>query len=167
MLEYARSAAPESLRHADWGGPEAALKLLISRRAYATLHLWQLAPRVTRCACSPPPRPLIERDNLVETDCLISNIDLPKINSLELLHLVHKGRPKLPVMLITGHPELVDRSSPISRSRDRLFRKPFEAEELLAAATILCGTASAWIARFNTRYPTLLCATSVSSRNHS
>jgi len=76
---------------------------------------------------------LLERDNLAEIDCLISDIDLPKIDGFELLQLVHTARPELPAMLITGHPELVDRSSPISRSCYRLFRKPFDAEELLAA----------------------------------
>jgi FixJ family two-component response regulator len=76
---------------------------------------------------------LLERDYLAEIDCIISDIDLPKIDGFELLHLVHRVRPKLPVMLITGHPELVDRLSPPGRSCYRLFRKPFEAEELLAA----------------------------------
>jgi FixJ family two-component response regulator len=76
---------------------------------------------------------LLESDYLAEIDCIISDIDLPKIDGFELLHLVHTARPNLPVMLITGHPELVDRLSPTGRSCYRLFRKPFEAEELLAA----------------------------------
>ena len=76
---------------------------------------------------------LLERDHLAEIDCIISDIDLPKIDGFELLHLVHGARPKLPVMLITGHPELVDRLSPIGRSCYRLFSKPFAAEELLGA----------------------------------
>jgi FixJ family two-component response regulator len=76
---------------------------------------------------------LLERDSLAGIDCIISDIDLPKIDGFELLHLVHRARPKLPVLLITGHPELVDRLSPIGRSCYRLFRKPFGAEELLAA----------------------------------
>jgi FixJ family two-component response regulator len=78
---------------------------------------------------------LLERDNLVEFDCLISDIDLPRIDGFELLHLLHTARPELPVVLITGHPELADRSSPISRGCCRLFRKPFDAQELLAAVS--------------------------------
>jgi FixJ family two-component response regulator len=78
---------------------------------------------------------LLERDSLAGIDCIISDIDLPEIDGFELLHLVHRARPELPVMLMTGHPELVDRLSPIGRSCYRLFRKPFGAEELLAAVS--------------------------------
>jgi DNA-binding NtrC family response regulator len=39
----------------------------------------------------------------------------------------------LPVILITGHPEIVDRAAPIGSQAYRLFSKPFDAQELLSA----------------------------------
>ena len=76
---------------------------------------------------------LLRNGSLAEIDCLVSDIDLPKIDGLELSRLVHAARPELPVILITGHPEIVDRSPPLVSGHCRLFGKPFNGEELLAA----------------------------------
>lgn len=65
----------------------------------------------------------------------ISDIDLPKIDGFELLRLVHAVRPELPVILITGHPEMVNRSPPIGSGHYRLFKKPFDGQELLTAVS--------------------------------
>ena len=78
---------------------------------------------------------LLESGCLAEIDCLISDIDLPKIDGLELLRLVHAARPELPAILITGHPELVNRSLSIGAGHYRLFKKPFNGQELLTAVS--------------------------------
>jgi len=78
---------------------------------------------------------LLESGSLAEIDCLISDVDLPKIDGFELLRLVHAARPELPVLLITGHPEMVNRSPPIGSGHYRLFRKPFDGQELLTAVS--------------------------------
>ena len=76
---------------------------------------------------------LLESGSLAEIDCLVSDIDLPKIDGYELSRLMRAARPELPVILITGHSELVDRSPPIGSSHYRLFKKPFDGQELLTA----------------------------------
>ena len=76
---------------------------------------------------------LLESGSLAEIDCLISDIDLPKINGFELMRLVHETRPELTVILITGHPEMADRSPPICSGHYRLFKKPFDGQQLLTA----------------------------------
>ena len=76
---------------------------------------------------------LLESGCLAEIDCLISDIDMPVMDGLELSRVVHAARPELPIILITGHPEILRRLPPIGPGCYRLFKKPFDGEELLRA----------------------------------
>ena len=76
---------------------------------------------------------LLESGSLADIDFLISDIDLPKIDGFELLRHANAVRPEMPVILITGHAELENRWPPISAGGYRLFKKPFDGQELLAA----------------------------------
>ena len=73
---------------------------------------------------------LLETPSLGEIDCVISDINMPLIDGIELARLLRISRPRLPIVLITGHPELLSRSrSPIHYP---LFTKPFNPNDLLA-----------------------------------
>ena len=48
---------------------------------------------------------------------------------------VHAARPELPIILITGHPEMLNRLPPIGPGHYRLFKKPFDGQELLTAVS--------------------------------
>ncbi len=76
---------------------------------------------------------LLESGCLSEIDCLISDIDMPVMNGFELLRAVHAERPSLSVILITGHPEMLDGLPGSDAGHYRLFKKPFNGTELLAA----------------------------------
>jgi FixJ family two-component response regulator len=54
---------------------------------------------------------MLESDCLGTIDCLISDIDMPVTDGFELLRVVHDARPELPILLITGHPDMLDRLS--------------------------------------------------------
>ena len=78
---------------------------------------------------------LLDSGCVAEVDCLISDIDLPVMDGFELLRVVQAARPALPIILITGHPDLLNRLPPASLGHYRLFRKPFDGQELLTAVS--------------------------------
>jgi len=69
---------------------------------------------------------------LERVDCLISDISMPETDGFELSRLAHARRPGLPIILITGRAEMLNRVSPAGIGCYRFFRKPFNGEELLA-----------------------------------
>jgi DNA-binding response OmpR family regulator len=80
------------------------------------------------------------RGGLSDIDCLISDIGMPDMDGFELRRLALSERPELPVILITGRPELrAQHSSNIER--DRYFEKPFDGRQLLAAIRAALGSA--------------------------
>lgn len=76
---------------------------------------------------------LLESGCLAEIDCLISDIGMPVMDGFELLRVARTSRPGLPVILMTGHADLLIRIPPTGADHYRLFRKPFDGEALLAA----------------------------------
>jgi FixJ family two-component response regulator len=68
---------------------------------------------------------------LTGLDLLITDIGMPGTDGFELRDLARKVRPDLPVFLITGRHELADQAR--AQGVGRLFRKPFDAQALLAA----------------------------------
>lgn len=64
-------------------------------------------------------------------DVLITDIGMPGLDGLELKGRVKKERPELPVFLITGRHEIADQVR--AQGADGFFRKPFDAQALLAA----------------------------------
>jgi FixJ family two-component response regulator len=78
---------------------------------------------------------LLDSGGLPEIDCLISDIDMPGMDGFELLRLVHAARPELPTILITGYPDTLKRLPPVGGSSPRIFTKPFQGPQLLAAVS--------------------------------
>jgi FixJ family two-component response regulator len=80
---------------------------------------------------------LLKSGALAEIDCLLSDVNMPVMGGLELLRIVRVARPELPVILVTGHPEMISHSPLAGEVRYQLFTKPFKPEELLAAISNL------------------------------
>ena len=76
---------------------------------------------------------LLSCDCLPEIGCMISDIDMPSMDGFELLTQIHAVRPGLPTIVITGYPERLKRLPPLEGINPRVFTKPFQADELLAA----------------------------------
>ena len=81
----------------------------------------------------PSARALLESAGVQEIECLISDVGIPVMDGFELARALQTWRPGLPVILITGRPDLLHRS-PSDWPRDcRVFKKPFDGPELLRA----------------------------------
>lgn len=79
---------------------------------------------------------LLGSASLAQIDCLISDLDMPGTDGFELLQLLDVARPGLPIILITGFPERLERMPRVRRGPARVFTKPFQGEELLRAVSL-------------------------------
>lgn len=68
-----------------------------------------------------------------EFDCLITDIGMPGMDGFELLDMVKKARPRLPVFLLTGRHEIGDQHRATGKDISGFFMKPFGGQDLLAA----------------------------------
>jgi DNA-binding NtrC family response regulator len=55
------------------------------------------------------------------------------MDGFALSQAVHEARPELPIILITGHAEMLDRSPSMDVRQRLVFKKPFDGEEMLTA----------------------------------
>ena len=75
---------------------------------------------------------LLDSGSLDEVDCLVSDIDMPVIDGIELARVARASRPTLPIFLITGHEHEFDRVRDASNFY-RLFKGPSLGNALLTA----------------------------------
>ena len=79
---------------------------------------------------------LLESGCVSQIDCLISDIDMPGMDGLELVARIQEARPGLRTILVTGYPERLQQSTPVGDGiYPGLFTKPFQGQELLAAVS--------------------------------
>jgi FixJ family two-component response regulator len=83
---------------------------------------------------------MVLRRGLSDIDCLISDVGMPDMNGIELRRLALSARPELPVILITGRPE-IRLQYPSIVQRDRYFEKPYDGQQLLTAVRRALGNA--------------------------
>jgi FixJ family two-component response regulator len=78
---------------------------------------------------------LLQSGGLREIDCLISDIGMPVMDGFQLVRGIQAARPGLPVILVTGRHDLLNQA-PLDWPRHyRLFKKPFDGQELLKAVS--------------------------------
>jgi FixJ family two-component response regulator len=70
---------------------------------------------------------------VVDVDCVISDISMPGTDGFTFQQIIRNLRPALPVILITGRHEFAAAKHQAARGGRRLFEKPFDRQELLAA----------------------------------
>jgi FixJ family two-component response regulator len=80
---------------------------------------------------------LLESGALSEIDVLISDLAMPDMDGRALARVVQAARPELPVILVTGRPDLLHQPPFDARDLYRVFKKPFDGEALLEAVALM------------------------------
>lgn len=71
-------------------------------------------------------------------DCVLSDIQLPGINGLELLHLLKKKIPDVPIIMMTAFATVPDAVHAIRMGAGDYLLKPFESEKLISKINQFC-----------------------------
>jgi FixJ family two-component response regulator len=77
--------------------------------------------------------PSLLATDLSNIGCLITDIGMPGMDGFQLLDVVKKARPELPVFLLTGRHEIGDQHRATGKDISGFFMKPFGGQDLLAA----------------------------------
>lgn len=64
--------------------------------------------------------------------CVLTDIQMPKMNGLDLTRAVLRCRPGLPVMVMTAYPSLANRELALSAGADEFLTKPLDYDQLEA-----------------------------------
>jgi FixJ family two-component response regulator len=84
----------------------------------------------------------LQRENLTETNCLITDVRMPGMDGLALQRRVRLARPELPIIFITAHHDDDLERSALAEGAVCFIRKPFDAGELLRVTKVALGKAS-------------------------
>ncbi|WP_102960551.1 response regulator [Mangrovicella endophytica] len=72
---------------------------------------------------------LLAAFDAVRPECIVTDVQMPGINGLDLLRLLRLRRPDLPVILITAYPSSSSRDRALASGARAYLPKPFDADE--------------------------------------
>lgn len=87
--------------------------------------------------CAHSAEEALELINSVDLDFVISDIDLPGINGLELLKIIKNKVEQLPVLMITGNSIEFPEENAIAAGADGYIEKPFKSTNIIRAINSL------------------------------
>jgi FixJ family two-component response regulator len=73
-------------------------------------------------------------------NCLLTDVQMPGMNGLELQEELHQVQSGLPVIVMTAFPEADIRARALRLGARDFLNKPFEAETVLLALTAAIGS---------------------------
>lgn len=84
-----------------------------------------------------------ERAQDEDVELVLLDISLPGIDGHEVLRLIRRSRPELPVLMLTARDELTSKVEALDAGADDYLTKPFALEELIARVGALTRRAAA------------------------
>lgn len=78
------------------------------------------------------PRQLLADCKLSDDDCLITDVDLPGMDGIELLKIVRESGLRLPVIVMTGHPSSFVRQRAQECGATAFLEKPIKNVAILS-----------------------------------
>ena len=117
---------------------------LMSRRCSVSSSAAKCARVCTRSTSHCPARPrwtsltvTLERQIIL----LVSDINMPGMTGLELLHVVKQRRPDLPVFMISAYGDQNTIATALARGADKFLTKPVDFPQLKRDITAICPQA--------------------------
>ena len=74
-------------------------------------------------------------DNPIKVDAIVCDIHMPKVNGMEAIEYFRAQFPSVPVIVLTGKPEVSDVSTLFKQGVVEYLVKPVKPEELTAVVT--------------------------------
>ena len=81
----------------------------------------------------------IERYRNSLPELVITDLQMPNVNGIEVLEELKNEFPDTPIMVITGVSDMTMIEEAIEHAANRILKKPFEVDELLTAIDELLG----------------------------
>jgi FixJ family two-component response regulator len=78
------------------------------------------------------PEAFLQSDRLHDADCLISDVQMPSVNGIELQSKLTVQGYQLPIIFVTAFSEMRARAQALSAGAIVFLAKPFSDEELIA-----------------------------------
>ncbi len=78
-------------------------------------------------------REIKQGDNPVMLDVIVTDINMPKVNGLEAIQFFQQEWPRVPLIVMTGYPNLETATELMKRGLVDYLVKPVDKEKLVAA----------------------------------
>jgi FixJ family two-component response regulator len=82
---------------------------------------------------------LLALPSLEDYRCIISDLQMPGLNGLELLETLRRNDNRVPFILLTAFAEMPVRKRAMQAGACRVLSKPFDAQELMRCLRKACG----------------------------
>ncbi len=78
---------------------------------------------------------MLDNENALIVDAIICDVRMPKINGVEAVHYFRQEYPAIPVIVLTGFPDVKLATEFLKDGVDEYLVKPVEKEKLIAVVT--------------------------------
>jgi FixJ family two-component response regulator len=106
---------------------------------HATMSFRSLGYAVVQFASA---EAFLKSDRLAETDCLISDVQMPGMNGVELQRKLIAEGNHLPIIFLTAFPEIKARAQAVAAGAIGFLAKPFNDEMLITCLNEAIGARS-------------------------
>lgn len=90
---------------------------------------------------APGPLEALDKLEQLPIELVISDVRMPTMTGLEMLHRIRQTRPSLPVLLVTAYADIRDAVEAMRDGAVSYLEKPIDLDELLALVRQACGLA--------------------------
>jgi FixJ family two-component response regulator len=80
----------------------------------------------------------LDADGLSKSSCIITDVEMPAMSGLGLLHYIRSVNSRVPVVIITGKPSENSEAFYLELGAIGFFRKPVDADALVDVIKSVC-----------------------------